>query len=207
MAGSDMMIGMGPLRRLAAPAAAATVAATVAVAGCSAGSPPDRTEQSNQAPVALRLETVSGAERLDEAARTEVEGEVGQVLSSYVIEAFLGEFPRRQFVASFESFTGGVARDAAAEIDVLTATSASDATAMRATDLDARLSFLTLDGTVHGGTAKVRFTFEATMEDGSVRPLALDGRFLLDHEGDDWAIFGYDLKLDDGVPVDVETTP
>ena len=207
MAGSAMMNAMGHLRRLAALAAAATVAATLAVAGCSAGKPPDRTEQSSQAPVALRLATVSGAERLDEADRTAVEGEVGKVLSNYVVEAFLGEFPRRQFVASFESFTGGVARNAAADIDVLTATSASDATAMRATDLGARLSFLTLGGRVHGGTAKVHFTFEATMEDGSVRPLALDGRFLLDHEGDDWVVFGYDLTLDDGVPVDAETTP
>ena len=201
-----MMKGMGHLRRLAAIAVAGTVAGTVAVAGCSAGDPPDRTEQSSDAPVALRLATVSGAERLDEATRAEVEGEVGRVLSTYVVEAFLGEFPRRQFVASFESFTGGAARDAAGEIDVLTATSASDATGMRATDLDARLSFLTLDGTVHGGSATVHFAFEATMEDGTVRPLALDGRFLLDHEGDDWAIFGYDLQLDDGVPLDAGTS-
>jgi hypothetical protein len=45
------------------------------------------------------------------------------------------------------------------------------------------------------------------MEDGSVRPLVLDGRFLLEHEDDTWAIFGYDVTLDDGVPVDAETTP
>ena len=206
MDGSAMMNGMGHPRRLAALAVAATVAAVAAV-GCAAGTPPDRTEQTSDAPVALRLATVSGAERLDESTRSEVEGEVGEVLSTYVVEAFLGTFPRRQFVASFESFTGGAAREAAGEIEVLTATSASDATAVRATDLDARLSFLTLDGTVHGGTATVHFAFEATMEDGAVRPLVLDGRFLLDHEGDTWAIFGYDLKLDDGVLVDAETTP
>ena len=203
MRGSAMMNGMGHPRRLAALA----VAGTVAMVGCSAGNPPNGPETSSDAPVALRLETVSGADRLDEATRAEVEGEVGEVLSNYVVEAFLGEFPRRQFVASFESFTGGAARDAAAEIEVLTATSASDATAVRATDLDARLSFLSLDGAVHGGTATVHFTFEATMEDGTVRPLALDGRFLLDHEGDTWAIFGYDVRLDDGVPVDAETAP
>ena len=202
MDGSAMMNAMGHPRRLAALA----VAGTVAVVGCSAGNPPDARETPSDEPVGLRLATVSGAERLDEATRTEIEGEVGEVLSTYVVEAFLGEFPRRQFVPSFESFTGGAAQSAAGDIDYLTASSAREATAVRATDLDARLSFLTRDGTVHGGTATVHFAFEATMEDGTVRPLVLDGRFLLDHEGETWAIFGYDVTLDDGAPIEAETT-
>ena len=150
------------------------------------------------------MQTVSGAERLDEQTRTKVEGAVGEVLSDYVVEAFLGEFPRQEFVRSFESFTSGAARDAARDIDLLTAATVSDATAVRATDLGARLSFLTQGGDVHGGTAKVHFALEATMEDGSTRPLVLDGRFLLDADEETWSIFGYDVRFDDGDRTDAE---
>ncbi len=82
-----------------------------------------------------------------------------------------------------------------------------DATDVRATELEARLSFLTQSGDVHGGTAAVHFAFEATMEDGTTRPLVLDGRFMLDAERDTWSIFGYDVALDNGDAVDAESIP
>jgi hypothetical protein len=50
----------------------------------------------------------------------------------------------------------------------------------------------------------VHFAFDATMEDGSTRPLVLDGRFLLVADREGWSIFGYDVALDDGAPVDAE---
>ena len=99
---------------------------------------------------------------------------------------------------SFESFTSGAARDAAGDIDQLTAAAVQDATAVRATELDARLSFLTQGRDVHGGTAAVHFAFEATRPDGSTQPLTLDGRFLLEAEDDTWSVFGYDVRFDDG---------
>lgn len=58
---------------------------------------------------------------------------------------------------------------------------------------------------MYAGSAAVRFAFEATMADGSTRPLVLDGRILLEADGDTWRIFGYDLDFDDGVPVDAGT--
>ena len=200
-----MMIAMGQSRRRGhAARVGAAVAAAVLAAGCSAGSPPDDERTPTAESAALRVQTVSGAERLDEQTRTKVEGAVGEVLSDYVVGAFLGEFPRQEFVRSFESFTSGAARDAARDIDLLTAATVSDATAVRATDLGARLSFLTQGGDVHGGTAKVHFAFEATMEDGSTRPLVLDGRFLLDADEETWSIFGYDVRFDDGDRTDAE---
>lgn len=177
------------------------------VSGCSTGSPPDSDPPPDAESAALRVETVSGADRLDEATRAELEGAVGDVLSTYVVGAFLDDFPRQDFVRSFESFTSGVARTAVRDIDQLTAVRVQDATAVRATDLEARLSFLTQAGTVHGGTATVHFAFEATMEDGTTRPLVLDGRFMLDVEEDTWSIFGYDVALDDGAPLDAESAP
>lgn len=202
-----MMNDMGHLRRGAGRAVrrtSAAVALAVLAAGCSQGDGPGDPDRTQPASAALRVQTVSGADQLDEGARAELEAAVGDVLSAYVVEAFLGDFPRQEFVASFQSFTSGVAASATRDIETLTAASARDATDVRATELDARLSFLTRGDTVHAGTATVRFAFEATMEDGSTRPLLLDGRIMLDAEGETWRIFGYDVRLDDGVAVDAD---
>lgn len=205
-----MMNDMGHPRRSAGRAVlrtSAVVALTMLATACSTGNTSDDGETPTPESAALRVQTVGGADQLDERTRAELEGAVGDVLSAYVVEAFLGDFPRQEFVRSFESFTSGAARSAAADIDRLTAAGVRDATAVRATELDARLSFLTRSGEVHGGTAAVHFAFEATMEDGTSRPLVLDGRFLLDAELGTWSIFGYDVALDDGVGVDAETVP
>jgi hypothetical protein len=196
-----MMNAMGHPRRRAG----ILVAVAALAAGCSTGSPTEHQRTQEAESAALRVVTVSGAERLDEQTRTEIEGEVGDVLSDYVFEAFLGEFPRQRFVQAFGSFTSYAARDAAADIGKLTAESVRDATAVRATELDARLSFLTRGDTVHAGSAAVHFAFEATMRDGSTRPLVLDGRFLLDGESGTWAIFGYDVTFDNGKGVAAES--
>jgi len=201
-----MMIAMGPSRRRAGWTVRVGVAVLAAAlaAGCSAGSPPDDPSPKAES-AALRVQTVTGAERLDQQTRAEAEGAVGDVLSDYVVAAFLGDFPRQEFVQAFESFTSVAARKATRDIDMLTAATARDATAVRATDLDARLSFLTQAGEVHGGTATVHFAFDATMEDGKTRPLALDGRFLLQADDDGtWSVFGYDVRFDDGVETPAE---
>jgi len=207
-----MMNDMGHLPRRAgrtqvACLAAAVAATSVLSAGCSAGTPPGDGRTPSPESAALRVQTVSGGDGLDERTRSEVEGAVGDVLSDYVFEAFLGDFPRGTFVQSFESFTSDAARSAAEDIRRLTATKVRDATDVRATQLDARLSFLTDAGRVHAGAAKVHFAFEATMGDGSIRTLALDGRFLLELEDEEWSIFGYDVAFDDGGGVAAEAAP
>ena len=166
--------------------------------------PPDQPTTDS---VALSVETVSGAEGLDETARTALETAIGDVLSGYVAQAFLGDFPRREFVPAFESFTSGAARKAAQHINRLTASRVQDATAVRATRLDARLSFLVLDGRQVGATAKVHFAFEATMEDGATQPVTLQGRFMLGEDAGEWSVFGYDVALDDGATVATEVSP
>lgn len=205
-----MMVRMGQPRRSTGRAVlrtGAVAAVTVLAAACSTGDTPDDSDSSPPESAALRVQTVSGADQLDERTRAELEGEVGDVLSAYVVEAFLMDFPRQEFVSSFESFTSRAARSAAADIDQLTAATVRDATDVRATELEARLSFLTQGDDVHGGTATVHFAFEATMEDGTKRPLVLDGRFLLDAERGDWSIFGYDVAFDNGAQVDAESLP
>ena len=98
------------------------------------------------------------------------------MLSKYVVGAFLGKFPRENFVGSFDSFTSGTARSAAGDIDLLTASRFSDATAVRATRLDAWLSFLAPGKDAFGATARVRFGFEASLPGGGTREISLRGR-------------------------------
>jgi len=203
-----MMIAMGPSRRRAGRTARVGAAAALALlaAGCSASSPSEDEEPPTAESAALRVQTVTGAERLDQQTRTEVEGAVGDALSDYVVAAFLGDFPRQEFVQAFEPFTSVAARKATSDIDLLTAATARDATAVRATDLDARLSFLTRTEEVLGGTAAVHFAFDASMGDGTTRHLVLDGRFLLEPDDDGtWSVFGYDVRFDNGDETPAET--
>ena len=53
----------------------------------------------------------------------------------------------------------------------------------------------------------MHFAFEATMPNGSIRPLVLDGRFLLEADGEGFTVWGYDVAFDDGVdePVEVQS--
>jgi len=205
-----MMTDMGHPRRSAGRAVLRTGAVATLMlwsTACSTGTITDDEDPPPAKSAALRVQTVGGADQLDERTRAQLEGEVGDVISGYVVEAFLLDFPRQEFVRAFESFTSRAASSAAVDIDQLTAASVRDATDVRATELDARLSFLTRSGDVHGGTAAVHFAFEATMEDGTTRPLVLDGRFLLDAERGTWSIFGYDVALDNGDVVDAESIP
>ena len=195
--------------RMAAPRRTASCVvvlalATVVLGGCTEETPPDEPGPSS---VALGVETISGAEGLDDTTRTALETAVGDVLSGYVSRAFLGDFPREEFVPAFESFTSGAARRAARDIRRLTASPVQDATAVRATQLDARLSFLVQGERPLGATATVNFGFEATMPDGTVRPLSLQGRLMLDQRGGAWSVFGYDVALDDGAAIATELSP
>lgn len=191
------MVGMAPPRR-SVTGGVVVALLVLALTACEGGSPQSEPAPTSAQSVALSVETVAGATKIDDAARTAMETAVGDVLSQYVVRAFLGEFPRRGFVPAFESFTSGAARQAALDIDQLTASRVQDATAMRATRLDARLSLFVGEDAVHGATATVLFAFEATMPDGRKRPVTLQGRFMLERDDDTWSVFGYDLAMDDG---------
>jgi hypothetical protein len=133
-----------------------------------------------------------------------MESEVGDVLSEYVVRAFLGDYPREDFVRAFDSFTSGAARYAAGDIDVLTASSLEEVTAVTATALEARLSSIAADTDVIGATAHVEFRFEATDDAGETHPLSLTGRFMLQHDQDTWSVFGYDVSRENGEVAEAE---
>ena len=180
---------------LPARLAAALTAWLLALSACSGnggddGPPPDEE-------VALHMKLVHGDDGLDEATRIEVETEVGDVLSRYVAGAFLGDYPRQDFIGSFEDFTPRAARSAATHIEVLTGTRFEDASSVRASALSARVSlFAPPDGGM-GATAAVDFRFEVT-QNGTTSTASLRGRLLLVRERGAWSVFGYDVALDDG---------
>jgi hypothetical protein len=124
------------------------------------------------------------------------------VLSKYVVDGFLGDYPREDFVQSFDAFTAGAARGAARDIDLLTAARFSGSDGVKATRLVAKISCLTVDGEVLGATAHVDFAFEATQGKAAPVPISLRGRFMLDKDAGEWSIFGYDVNRDDAERAD-----
>lgn len=175
------------------------------LAGCTSPSPePSRTSPSGDQ-VALRVTTApGGALQLSSAERTDLEAEVGEVLTGYLVSGFLGDYPRERFVESFDDFTGGAADLAAQDLDVLTASRVGDATAVRPRSLEAELYFGVEDGDVFGATAHVDFELAATMMDGTTQEVRLVGRLMLIEEDGRWAVFGFDVAGDDGAPLGEE---
>ena len=201
---------MGPMAGTGGRARLATGAAVLLVSGMLGGCTPEPSGPPDSQPsaesAALRVRTVHGATNLTPTARADAEDAVGDVLSSYVVRAFLGNYPREDFARAFESFTGSLVQDASRDLDLLTANRFRDAEAIRATRLGADLSFLVHDSDIIGATATVRFAFEATV-DGEERPLSLDGRLMLVEEEGAWSVFGYDVETDTGDAVEAGVTP
>jgi hypothetical protein len=179
-------------------------ALVVALAGCTSPSPAPPQPSSDGEPVALRVTTApGGARQLSSTERSELEGAVGEVLTGYLVSSYLGDYPRDRFVESFDVFTGGAADLAARDLDVLTGSRISDATAVRPRSLEAELYFGVRDGDVFGATAHIDFALEATI-DGTTQDVSLTGRLMLTEQDGRWAVFGFDLAGDDGAPLGEE---
>lgn len=183
-------------------AAAAVAFLVPALAACTgpANGPPEPPPEAEQ--VALQVSTAPGGARgLPAAERTRLEGEVGELLSRYVEHGFLGDFPREQFLAAFDDFTGNAAAQAASDIQVLTASRVANAESVRPLALDAVLYFLVDEGEPIGATAHVDFEFEAAMPRGRTQVVTLSGRLVLDQQRGRWQVFAFDVEGDDGAPV------
>ena len=69
--------------------------------------------------VALELSIGPGADGLTTEVRDDLQNDVGAVLTTYVVEGFLGDYPRDDFVSALDIFTSGVADDAAEDLDLI----------------------------------------------------------------------------------------
>ena len=196
-----------PPRRRGAHGLSLAVVCALLLSGCPSstdqpGEPGETGESDDQA--ALQIELAAGDDDLGREARNEVQRQIGDVLSAYVVAAFLGDYPRDDFVDSLSVFTSGAAADAARDLDLLTAARYGDAEAVTAEQLRARVSVFAADAKAAGASADVRFRF--AVDDGdSARTFRMVGRVSLVSEGDDWRIFAYDVSRQDPPDAQGET--
>ena len=187
-----------PPRHRGARRLACAVTSVVVLAGCTSSTEqPDPASESSGDEAALQIELTAGAGDLDREARDELQGQVGDVLSTYVVAAFLGDYPRDDFVDSLEVFTSGAAAKAAGDIDLLTARRYGDADDVKAERLRARVSVFAADDVASGVSARVRFRF--AVHDGGEEPatFGMAGRLSLVPEQGGWRIFAYDVSRQD----------
>jgi hypothetical protein len=187
---------MAGMRRLVATLVTVTLTAT-ALAGCTddSSTPPEPGGGVGPQSAALRITTL-GTVDLDEETRARVESEVSDVLAEYVSGSFLGDYPRTDFVQGLADFTTRAGGLAAEDLELVTGARFKDASAVWATQLDAELAFLVIDGQVDGVTAWVDFDFQVDSDDGTGSAL-LTGALNLDRRDGRWVVFGYRLMRDD----------
>lgn len=180
---------MGPMARRVLAGALVTVL-LVGFAACSGdeSSPPGPDEPA--ADVALQVVSVK-ARGIDEETRTRLESEVGDVLASYVVEGFLGDHPRDDFVRALSDFSTGLADDGGRDLNVLTVAGLSNVTAVRATRLKVNLAFYNPGGDTVGASAFLDLAFDITFEDGTTREATRTGRLSLGRTDGDWQVIGY----------------
>jgi hypothetical protein len=164
-------------------------------AGCTGDDPPDP-DRPEAETVALELTLGAGSSGLGTEVSDQFQTEVADALSGYVVSAFLGDYPRSDFVEALDWFTTGGAELAAADLDVLTGTLFEDADSVVATKLKARLAPFAPGQRPAGVSAAVEFVFDVT-EAGATSTVTLTGRLLLVPESDGWRIFGYHVSRDD----------
>ena len=195
---------MGLMARRVLAGALVTVL-LVGFAACSGdeSSPPDPDEPA--ADVALQVVSVK-ARGIDEETRTRLESEVGDVLASYVVEGFLGDHPRGDFVRALSDFSTGLADDGGQDLTTLTLAGTLDVAEVHATRLKANLAFFNPGGDVVGASAFVDIDFDVSFEDGTTRQVTRTGRFTLGRSDGVWQVIGYRICCADPAAVQAETT-
>jgi hypothetical protein len=166
---------------------------TVLLVGFAACSGDESTPPGPDVPAAdVALQVVSVKARgIDEETRTRLESEVGDVLASYVVEGFLGDHPRSDFVRALSDFSTGLADEGGRDLNVLTLAGLSDVTAVRANRLKVNLAFYTPGGDTVGASAFLDLAFEVTFKDGTTREATRSGRLSLGRTDGDWQVIGY----------------
>ena len=194
---------MGRMARRVLAGALVTVL-LVGFAACSGdeSSPPGPDEPAD---VALQVVSVKTG-GIDEETRTRLESEVGDVLASYVVEGFLGDHPRKDFVRALSDFSTGLADDGGRDLTTLTLAETPAIAAVRATRLKANLAFFNPGGDVVGASAFVDLDFDLTFEDGTTRQVTRTGRFSLGRSDGVWQVTGYKICCSDPAAVQAETT-
>ena len=118
---------------------------------------------------------------------------------AYVVEAFLGDYPRDDFVRSLDAFTSGAAQSAAARPRDPHRRRLRGRAGGRGTTAGRPASPLRPRAARSSGvSAAVDFGFDVTDDGGDRDRSTLTGRLMLVPEWTAWRIFGYDVTRDDG---------
>ena len=204
MGATSRLVPVTPRRRRGVRHLSCALLCVLVLTGCpSSTDEPEDPAEPTDTQAALQLDLAGSAETLSREARDELQRQVGDVLSTYVVAAFLGDYPRDDFVDSLAAFTSGAAAKAARDLDLLTARRYGEAEAVTAERLRARLSVFVADDEAAGATARVRFDFAvregSDAGDGSddTATFRMTGRLSLVPEGDEWRIFAYDVARQD----------
>jgi hypothetical protein len=176
--------------------AAAVVACVVPIGACTDETDDPTPPGDGPKSVALQLSIGPGADDLDTSTRDELQNDVGAVLSTYVVDAFLGDYPRDDFVKALDAFTSGVTPKAATDLEELTGAGFKDADTVVASRLAASISAFAPGRDALGASAHVDFAFAVT-ENGSTRQVTVQGRLMLTPVDGQWKIFGFHVKTDD----------
>ena len=163
---------------------------------CSTSDPP-RSGDGSTGKAALEVELASGTQGLDDQERSAVQDSIGDVLSAYLVDGFLGTYPREDFVKVARRLHGRGGAGGRPGPDLLTASRFAESDGVRPKKLHATVSCLTVAGEVVAATAHVDFAFEALDGKAAPRPVTLRGRFMLEKDGKKWSIPGYDVLRDD----------
>lgn len=195
---------MGRMARRVVAAALVTVL-LAGLAACTAdeSSPPGPDEPAGD--VALQVVSVK-ARGIDEETRTRLESEVGDVLASYIVEGFLGDYPRDDFVRGLADFSTDLAREGGRDLEVLTLSGTKRITSVRATRLKVDLAFFNPGGEVVGASAVLDLAFDVTLEGGTTRQMTRTGRLVLGRSDGAWQVTGYRVCCYEGGALESETT-
>ena len=187
---------------------AGVLLAGMLLAGCTSdGSSPPTPSGSPAGEVALSVTSVR-TPGVDEDTRTRLEAEIGDVVATYVVGGFLGDYPRTDFARSLTGFSVGLAEEGGRDLDVLTLSelaAAAKVSSVRATRLDVQLAYFTPGGEAQGATAFLDLGFEVTLEDGTTLEVARTGKLVLTKRGE-WHVVGYRLCCGDDALLDAGTT-
>ena len=150
--------------------------------------------------VALELSLGPGADDLTTEARDDLQNDVGAVLTTYVVEGFLGDYPRDDFVRRPRLLHQRTwPRRAAQDIDQITGAGFERRRGGRGDPASRPASPPSLPAGKLGVSAAVDFAFDVT-EGGTTARSTLHGRLMLTPENGEWRIFGYDAADRDQRP-------
>lgn len=162
--------------------------------GCSGGDD-EKPSSSSSSPAPLQTTASLGkvAGSLPTSQSDPIVSAVADVVDGWIDAAFVGgDYPRTDFTGSFPGFTPGAAKDAQADLTLMSnADIGGQIDSVTATKRLVKVDILAPDGKPAGATARVRLVFVTAGD--LEQKVTVTGQLRLTQEGGSWQVFGYDV--------------